>query len=130
MKMKRFNFGLVMLAALFSCQVQEPAEGESSAPVQNPSVLMSTAAVVEFDDTMIALIEEDLAAGRMETKSAPLNTVMEELGIVGMRRVFPDAGEGVADHTGRSFRTGGCEIQNSQFIIHNERMYGCQSFAR
>lgn len=93
MKMKRFNFGLVMLAALFSCQVQEPAEGESSAPVQNPSVLMSTAAVVEFDDTMIALIEEDLAAGRMETKSAPLNTVMEELGIVGMRRVFPDAGE-------------------------------------
>ena len=50
-------------------------------------------AVVEFDDEMIALIESDLEAGLVETKSPSLNAALQELGIVSLERVFPDAGE-------------------------------------
>ena len=67
---------------------QAPVNTEPVSPVAVPRK-----AVVEFDDSMIALIEEDLEAGSLVTKSAPLNSALEELGIVGMRRVFPDAGE-------------------------------------
>ena len=67
---------------------QAPVTTEPVSPIISPRK-----AVVEFDDAMIALIEEDLAAGRLVTKSAPLNSALEELGIVDMRRVFPDAGE-------------------------------------
>ena len=49
-------------------------------------------AIIEFDDDMIALIENDLEAGLVETKSQALNEVLTELGIVSLERVFPDAG--------------------------------------
>ena len=43
--------------------------------------------VVEFDDDMLALIESDLAAGKVVTKSMPLNSALDELGIVSMERL-------------------------------------------
>jgi len=46
--------------------------------------------VVQFDDDMLALIEEDLAAGRMQTKSEGLNELLEELGIEEISPVFPE----------------------------------------
>lgn len=49
--------------------------------------------VVKFDEAMISLIEDDLAVGRLATKSSALNSVMSDLGITSMERVFPDAGE-------------------------------------
>lgn len=49
--------------------------------------------VVEFDDDMLALIESDLAAGKVVTKSMPLNSALDELGIVSMERLIPDGGE-------------------------------------
>ena len=89
------NFAKCLLAALVAVactaeasKEQAPVNTEPVSPIVSPRK-----AVVEFDDTLIALIEEDLEAGRLETKSAPLNTALEELGIVGMQRVFPDAGE-------------------------------------
>ena len=89
------SFAKYILAALaaVACTAevnneQAPVNTEPVSPIVGPRK-----AVVEFDDAMIALIEEDLEAGSLVTKSAPLNSALEELGIVGMRRVFPDAGE-------------------------------------
>ena len=89
------NFAKCLLAALLAVactaelsKEQAPVNTEPVSPIVSPRK-----AVVEFDDAMIALIEEDLEAGSLVTKSAPLNSALEELGIVGLRRVFPDAGE-------------------------------------
>ena len=71
--------------------VQVPEEETLSAPKLVDGCFAGQA-VVEFDDDMIALIENDLAAGSVETKSPSLNAVLQELGIVSMERVFPDAG--------------------------------------
>lgn len=49
--------------------------------------------VVEFDDDMLALIEGDLSRGKVVTKSMPLNSALDELGIVSMERLIPDGGE-------------------------------------
>lgn len=46
-------------------------------------------AIVEFDDTMIDLIEEDLLSGNLQTKSSVLNDILDDLGIVSIKPVFP-----------------------------------------
>ncbi len=89
------NFAKCLLAALVAvaCTAESSKEQAPYLPEPVSPIASPRKAVVEFDDALTALIEEDLAAGSLETKSAPLNTALEELGIVGMRRVFPDAGE-------------------------------------
>lgn len=95
---------IYILAALVlsavSCSVKESTpetaseEPEISLPAPNiVDGCYAGQAVVEFDDDMIALIESDLEAGLVETKSEALNAVLADLGIVSMERVFPDAGE-------------------------------------
>lgn len=83
-----------------SCSVKETApEVESSEPetlLPTPKIVdgcFAGQAIIEFDDDMIALIESDLEAGLVETKSPALNAVLQDLGIVSLERVFPDAGE-------------------------------------
>jgi len=46
-------------------------------------------AIIEFDDQMLSLIEEDLQAGQIQTKSSPLNDIFTDLGIVSIKPVFP-----------------------------------------
>ena len=70
--------------------VAEPAvktEGENSRGA------VAGVAKVYFSEEMTALIEADLAKGGVVTKSSELNSLVEELGITSMRRLFPDAGE-------------------------------------
>ncbi len=50
-------------------------------------------AFVCFSDEMISLIEEDLTAGSVRTKSSDLNNTLDALGITEMHRVFPHAGK-------------------------------------
>ena len=47
---------------------------------------------VKFTDEMLELIGGDLASGKVATKSMGLNQALDELGIVSMKRAFPDAG--------------------------------------
>lgn len=51
--------------------------------------LVPGVAVVEFDDEMIALIEDDLASGSIVTKSSALNDILANLGIISLKPVFP-----------------------------------------
>ena len=95
MKIQNYIVCATVLCAAAACSVKEPA----AVPVQEEEVVSVAEAVapgsatVLFDEDMIALIEEDLAAGSLETKSDGLNAVLRSLGIVRMERVFPDAGE-------------------------------------
>ena len=50
-------------------------------------------AMVKFDEAMIELIEADLEAGNVVTKSSELNSIKELLGVESMTRVFPYAGK-------------------------------------
>ena len=92
--------GLAICLMMVSCKREIP-ENESPAvtPSANPASMASKAAVpgvckVYFSEEMTALIEESLAAGDgIVTKSSALNSLVDELGITSMRRLFPDAGE-------------------------------------
>ena len=99
--MKKTSYWILALALLAAgCSVKESGpEAVPSLPEEQdeaPALVdgcYAGQAVVEFEDWMIALIEDDLSAGLVETKSEALNDVLQELGIVSLERVFPDAGE-------------------------------------
>lgn len=91
------NFAKYCAAAILAvaCTVQEPTLEQApttSEPVSAATIVPGEANI-EFDDALISLIEEDLKSGNVPTKAAGLSSIMEELGIVKMERVFPDAGE-------------------------------------
>lgn len=98
---RQFIYMTVALAVLASCSVKESEPETAALPVEEEAVpepkivdgCYAGQAVVEFDDEMIALIESDLEAGLVETKSPALNAVLADLGIASLERVFPDAGE-------------------------------------
>lgn len=48
---------------------------------------------VKFSEEMAAIIEEGTHDESARTRSAELNTLMEDMGIISMERIFPDAGE-------------------------------------
>ena len=99
------KYGLAALVAV-ACTVQEPSDQQ--APQQTEPVASEPEAIpgklsITFTEEMAELIEKDLAAGgAVKTKSAALNSLVEELGIVSLERVFPDAGE----YEGRTRRSG------------------------
>ena len=92
-------FLLSALAALTACTAIETENPEvptsepeqSDAPKMDGNVFAGQA-IVEFDDAMLALIESELEAGLVPTKSAPLSAAITDLGIASLERVFPDAG--------------------------------------
>ena len=81
---------------LLACTAQQPIE--TGAPTTSePLVTLAQGrcgeAVVEFDDALAVQIEDALASGGVQTKSAPLDAVLQGLGAEALERVFPDAGE-------------------------------------
>lgn len=88
---------VAVLAALASCsrlQENQPAPEGQATPeatsIPEDAGTVPGVAVVQFDDDMLALIEEDLAAGNVRTKSSSLNVVLEQLGISAISPVFPE----------------------------------------
>lgn len=69
-------------------QAREEPQEAAVTPGVEPGV-----ALVCFDDEMTAQVEESLSAGLLQTKSASFDALASELGIKGMRRLFPFAGE-------------------------------------
>lgn len=88
------NYWLAAILAV-ACTVQETEQTQAPTPSE-PVVsapFLPGKAIVEFDDALLALIEEDLASGNVPTKAAGLNSLVSSLGISNLQRVFPDAGE-------------------------------------
>ncbi len=93
-------FSALLLAALFfSCTDEKLVDVAPEGPQNEETtagdndVYVPGEAYVYFSEDMTALIEADLAAGAVRTKSADLNQTMDALGITEMRRLFPHAGE-------------------------------------
>ncbi|MBR6346810.1 MAG: S8 family serine peptidase [Bacteroidales bacterium] len=49
--------------------------------------------VIQVDEDCFNLVNADIEAGQVKTKSASLNALADELDIVSMERLYPDAGE-------------------------------------
>lgn len=89
--MKRNLLLLTLLASLLACSKQElslTVPEETAAPSQ-----AGGAAEMFFSEELAALVEEDLQAGKLVTRSMGLNQALDELGITSYERIFPDAGE-------------------------------------
>ncbi len=88
------KYGVLALVAM-ACTVKEPLETQAptnSEPVVSDEGYIPGRAIVEFDDALTSAIETELAQGAgVTTKS--MGSVMDQLGIIEMERVFPHAGE-------------------------------------
>ena len=84
-----------VVVALCACAKQTevpapaPAEAASSEASVDEGGLIPGQMDVYFDDEMIALIEEDLLSGSVQTKSEALNDFFQDLGVTALRRIFP-----------------------------------------
>ena len=93
--MKKFRVLPPCLAAalcLASCNALEPsapAEPEVEAAFDEQA-LYTSEIDVKFSEEMAASIESDFKAGKVYTKSMPFNELVDELGIVSVRRIFED----------------------------------------
>ncbi|MBO4633871.1 MAG: S8 family serine peptidase [Bacteroidales bacterium] len=89
------NFAKYLAGAILAvaCTVQNPTEEQApstSEPV--PSLRTSLPeTIVQFDEASTAAIEAELATGAAVSTKA-VGSLMEELGIVSMERLFPEAG--------------------------------------
>lgn len=74
---------------------QEQSEKETIAMINKADTghYEKGVAYIRLTEKFAALVENDLEAGSIVTKSQPLNTLFDDLGVVSMRRLFPYAGE-------------------------------------
>ena len=93
MVIRNFAKCLVIGLLAVACTVKENPQAQAPTPSE-PAVSdeIPGQATVEFSEEMVALIEESLSEGA-PTKSARMNSAIQELGIASLERVFPYAGE-------------------------------------
>lgn len=90
MKLKDMKY--LLLALLFLGACTEKMEPEQ-VPEPSTSSVVQGEVIVQFSDEMLNIIEKDLDAGHIVTKSSGLNAIGSGMGIISMKRIFPDAGE-------------------------------------
>lgn len=93
--MKRILFAFLATAVLGACaremESYEPKAATPESTVQDPEAgTVKGTVIVEFDDAMVSLIEQDLAAGLLQTKSTGLNELFQDLGVTRVTPVFPE----------------------------------------
>ena len=84
-----FLFALIASVLLGCAQNIEP---EQEQIVEDTPAIVAGEAIVLFAEDMLQVIEEDLNAGDVVTKSSDLNGLNEILGVTSIKRVFPHAG--------------------------------------
>jgi len=89
------NSAKYLLAAVLAaaCTVQDPVQQQAPNQSEPASAYAGSILTVEFDNSLVALVEEAANQGITVTKSADLNAVMRDLGVESMERVFPFAGK-------------------------------------
>ena len=85
-----FLFALISSVLLGCAQNIEP---EQEQIVEDTPAIVAGEAIVLFAEDMLQVIEEDLSAGDVVTKSSDLNGLNEILGVTSIKRVFPHAGK-------------------------------------
>lgn len=97
--MKHCFSAFLMAVLLLSCTDERMIDvAPEGLPIEDSmdggnDVFIPGEAYVYFSEEMTAMIEGDLAAGAVHTKSAELNQTLDALGITEIRRLFPHAGE-------------------------------------
>lgn len=95
--MKHCLTALIMAVSLISCVQDELAqsvpEADKGSSAEASDVFVSGEAYVYLSEDLTAIVEDAADSGSTATKSEPLNNVLEDLGISGMYRLFPHAGE-------------------------------------
>ena len=86
---------LTLMLILCSCaqDIASPVTDEPAAQVQDSPAVVPGEVIVRFTDDMTEILEADLAAGSVRTRSSELNLLTDELGVVSMERVFSHGGE-------------------------------------
>lgn len=88
---------LFPLAALLVCscakEVKDPGM-KTSVQSETPqeSGYYKGTAIVQFDDSVLSIVESAAAAGTVKTKSAEMNDILVNIGASRIERSFPDAG--------------------------------------
>ena len=86
-----------IMLCLTACSVSETeptaSEGAKDNTVRTLNPYLPGIVSVQFDDAMTARVEEALAQGDGLATKAFGGSVLDELGVTSLRRVFPDAGE-------------------------------------
>lgn len=96
MKTKVFLLSALLTCLSVSCMretIEMQQAADETMPDTDETGLVPGEAYVYFSEDMAALIEGDIEAGAIRTKSAELNNTFEALGIKEIRRIFPHAGE-------------------------------------
>lgn len=88
----------VMMAAAcareeISPVVREENAGKPVAVKADTGFYVQGRTIVKLSEELTGMVEQDLSAGRIETRSQGMNNVFADLGVVKARRLFPDAGE-------------------------------------
>ena len=91
--MERYISFVLMAFLAIGCAREPLPESEQEEQQEKVQAIVPGQAVVQFDDSMIELIETDLQSGCLVTKSSELNSMKEMLGISSMERVFSHGGE-------------------------------------
>ena len=97
--------GFVFLAIACTKEEIETSQVNSStsqSALNEDSAFIPGEAIIKLSDDMNELVEEDIAAGKLATRSMGLNQALDELGITSIERLFPYAGE----YEGRTRREG------------------------
>lgn len=94
--MKKILWILPAVLLVASCAREEVAVKdvvEEETALKDSGEFVPGELVVLLSDELTEMVENDLAAGNLATKSEGLNGVMSSLGVTSMERLFPDAGE-------------------------------------
>lgn len=102
MKHIRMFIGIALFSVLSGGCAREflDSEKETAPLTPEPQVqaIVPGQAIVLFSDGFMEVVEDDLLAGNIETKSSELNSMKDALGIKSMTRVFPPAGKYEESH--------------------------------
>lgn len=97
MKSCRLMCGVLSVMLTISCVTEiTTEEPESMLPepiLENDNPVSQDKIAVKFTDDLINQVEEELAAGKIVTKSSDFNDLLSEIGVQSMVRLFPHAGE-------------------------------------
>ena len=96
-------FGILALAAVLAISCQRATE-EPVQPQEVPTAATEVGAPqvqqvnMYLEDDLVRQVEAALEEGTLQTKSQGFNSVLEQMDVVSLERLFPDAGEFEARH--------------------------------
>lgn len=89
--MKKWLLPLAALLAVACAKEREvpaPVQPAAQESVEAGEVTIPGVAEVRFEDSLLELVEQDLLGGSVKTKSSALNSVLADLGIISLERIF------------------------------------------